>query len=378
MSATLATPKEASRGKDLVHRISEENGTLRFTLKGVDHSVANALRRTILSDIPTVAFRVFPHDANEATFEVNTSRLNNEILKQRLGCIPVHIGDHSLPYRGLVVEIDVTNDTESVLYVTTEHFAVKDTSTDKYLDKQATRKMFPPDPLTGDYIIFARLRPKLSNEVPGEALKVRAKLSMQTAGVSNMYNVCSTCSYGMTPDNPAQEAAWNKARSHLQEDDDVELMQQDWYNHEARRIFVADSFDFRIETLGVFANRDLVRKACAIIAAKLEKTMNAAREGTLSITATLSTMPNAFDLTLEGEGYTLGKLLEAILHKEAYKKQKALSYVGFRKSHPHDTNSTIRVALSNKSEGGEGTVRTLVAAACGTGLRIMHGIEQAF
>ena len=53
-------------------------------------------------------------------------------------------------------------------------------------------------------------------------------------------------------------------------------------------------------------------------------------------------------------------------------------YVGFRKSHPHDTNSTIRVALSNKSEGGEGTVRTLVAAACGTGLRIMHGIEQAF
>ncbi len=184
MSATLATPKEASRGKDLVHGISEENGTLRFTLKGVDHSIANALRRTILSDIPTVAFRVFPHDANEATFEVNTSRLNNEILKQRLGCIPVHIGDHTLPHRALVVEIDVTNDTESVLYVSTEHFAVKDTSTDKYLDKQATRKMFPPDPLTGDYIIFARLRPKLSNEVPGEALKVRAKLSMQTAGGS--------------------------------------------------------------------------------------------------------------------------------------------------------------------------------------------------
>ena len=164
----------------------------------------------------------------------------------------------------------------------------------------------------------------------------------------------------------------------IQEDADVELMQQDWYNHEARRIFVADSFDFRIETLGVFTNRDLVRKACAILGAKLEKMMNAAQGGALPIAATLSTMPNAFDLTLEGEGYTLGKLLEAILHKEAYKKQKALSYVGFRKSHPHDTNSTIRVALSNKSEGGEGTVRTLVAAACGTGLRIMHEIEQAF
>ncbi len=373
---SIAQTRERQTGRVL--GVKEEDGVLRFTLKGVNYSVANALRRTVLSDIPTVGFRVFPHAANEAEFEVNTSRLNNEILKQRLGCIPVHIKDQELPYRSLTVEIDVTNDTESVLYVTTEHFAVKDSSTDRYLERKAVQEMFPPDPLTGDYILFARLRPKLSNEVPGEAIKVKAKLSMQTASTSSMYNVCSACSYGMTPDKPAQAAAWKKVQGTLSEPDEDSLAQQDWYNHDARRIFLNDSFDFRIETIGVFTNRELVQKACEIISQKLDKVMTGSQDGTLAVRETLTTMANAFDVTLEGEGYTLGKLIEAILHENSYSKQKILSYVGFRKAHPHDTDSNLRLALKGKPEDGAATVRALIKEACGAGVKVMTEIAQAF
>ena len=66
---------------------------LEFTLRNIDVSIANAIRRTILSDIPTIAFKTFPHDKNLAIIHKNTSRLNNEILKQRLACIPIHIKD---------------------------------------------------------------------------------------------------------------------------------------------------------------------------------------------------------------------------------------------------------------------------------------------
>ena len=68
----------------------EKKGTLRFTLYNTNVSVANAIRRTILTDIPTV---VFKPDKEQTTVKIlkNTTRFNNEILKQRLGCIPVYI-----------------------------------------------------------------------------------------------------------------------------------------------------------------------------------------------------------------------------------------------------------------------------------------------
>ena len=39
---------------------------LSFTLSGVNVSLANALRRTMLSDIPLIVFRTTPNDKNKA------------------------------------------------------------------------------------------------------------------------------------------------------------------------------------------------------------------------------------------------------------------------------------------------------------------------
>ena len=85
---------------------SEEDGTLYFTLTGTNVSIANGLRRTILADIPTLVFKTFPDKENKAKFVTNTSRFNNEILKQRLQCIPIHGITHDQPYDELEVIID--------------------------------------------------------------------------------------------------------------------------------------------------------------------------------------------------------------------------------------------------------------------------------
>ena len=52
-----------------------------------------ALRRTILSDIPVVVFRTSPEEENNCIIDKNTTRFNNEIVKQRLSCIPICIAD---------------------------------------------------------------------------------------------------------------------------------------------------------------------------------------------------------------------------------------------------------------------------------------------
>ena len=103
----------------------EKNGILNFKLEGINVSLANAVRRTLLTDIDTVVFRTFPHTENQADILVNTTRFNNEILKQRLGCIPIHIQDTSIPIEQYVVEVHKKNETDTIQYVTTADFKVK-------------------------------------------------------------------------------------------------------------------------------------------------------------------------------------------------------------------------------------------------------------
>jgi DNA-directed RNA polymerase alpha subunit len=74
-----------------VTELKEEDGIMTFTISNIDISYINALRRTILSDIRICVFKTTPYEENNATITFNTTRLNNEIVKQRLSCIPIVI-----------------------------------------------------------------------------------------------------------------------------------------------------------------------------------------------------------------------------------------------------------------------------------------------
>ena len=73
---------------ELIETVDDSFG---FTLSGINVSLANAVRRTILSDIPLVVFRTTPNEQNKCTILANTSRLNNEIIKQIGNAVPPQI-----------------------------------------------------------------------------------------------------------------------------------------------------------------------------------------------------------------------------------------------------------------------------------------------
>ncbi len=165
-----------------------------FQLANINVSYANGLRRTILSDIPTLGFKAFPHSENQVDIRTNTSRFNNEILKQRIASVPIHIEDHTLPFQDLEVTLAMKNDTQETMNVTTGDFKITDTRTNDEWAATDVNKAFPPDPMTGDHILLARLRPKISDELPGEELQMKARMSLVTAGYDGMYAAASTCS----------------------------------------------------------------------------------------------------------------------------------------------------------------------------------------
>ena len=333
---------------------TETDDILRFTLSGVNVSIANSLRRVIISEISTVVFKTSPHEENKMIITKNTSRLNNEILKQRLSCIPVYISDPDIPIKDYILEVDVENLTDTIMYVTTEDFKVKNIVTGEFLTKADNDKIFPPNAFTGYYIDFARLRPKISEEIPGEKIQFTCEFSYGTAKEDAMYNVVSTCSYGMTVDAINMEIILNKK---IQEWKDsgfstevIKFEAKNWKLLEGKRVVVKDSFDFIIQSIGVFTNHELVQKAISIIIKKLENMDLMLDENKLQINPSENIMKNCFDIILENEDYTLGKIIEYAIFSKYYENIKTVTYCGFVKMHPHDKDSIVRVAYKDTTE----------------------------
>ena len=335
-----------------VDLISKKNDVLQFTLSGVNVSLANAVRRTILSDIPILVFKTTPYEENKANIITNTSRLNNEILKQRLSCIPIHIRDiENFPLKNYQLEVNVENNTDTMIYVTTKDFLIKDLVTNKYLSEAKTREIFPPDDFTGYFIDFVRLRPKLSDELPGEKIHLTCEFTIGKAKDDGMFNVVSTCAYGLTPDLDKIDAELAKKKQTWKDEgkkpEEIDFEAKNWKLLDGMRITKKDSFDFTLKTIGIYSNNELLDKACSIILNKINYFDELLEKDELEIQISKNTMTNCYDVTLENEDYTIGKALEFMLYDKFYEGVKTLSYCGFKKMHPHDLYSIIRVAYKD-------------------------------
>ena len=334
-----------------VENKSNKEDMMSFTLSGVNVSIANAVRRTILSDIPTVVFKTSPYEECKANIITNTSRLNNEILKQRLSCIPVHILNYEeINLKNYLLEVNVENTTDTTMYVTTKDFKIKNLLTDSYLSEKDTRNIFPPNDYTGDFIDFVRLRPKLSDDLPGEKIHLTCEFSLFNAKNDGMFNVVSTCSYGFTPDDIAIDNELVKKiqgwKDEGKNEKEIVFETKNWKLLDALRIVKKDSFDFIVQTIGVYSNNEIVNKACSIINKRLDDLELLVNSDELEI-KTSNTTANCYDISLQNEDYTIGKTIEYILYEKYFEGTKILSFVGFKKFHPHDAESIIRVAFKN-------------------------------
>ena len=332
----------------------ELDGKLIFTISGLNVSLINAIRRTIISDIPIIVFKTTPYEENKANIMVNTSRLNNEIIKQRLSCIPIHITDLEMPIKNYLLEVDVENTTDTILYVTTEHFKIKNIVTNHYLSEKDTKAIFPPNDYTGYYIDFVRLRPKISDEIPGEKIHLTCEFIIATAKEDGSFNTVSTCSYGNTPDGTKIDQELGKKVQQWKDDgfseEAIKYESKNWKLLDALRICIPDSFDFIIQSIGVFTNYELFNKACEIIIKRLMDLDTLLETDELKIDRSLNTMENSYDIILENEDYTIGKVIEFILYNKYFENMKTLSFCGFKKMHPHDTESIVRVAYHEPTD----------------------------
>jgi hypothetical protein len=90
----------ASRLKIEVTNLTEES--IEFDLVGVDAAIANALRRILLAEVPTVAIET-------VWIAINSSIIQDEVLAHRIGLIPIKVDPRKLEY--VVGEEETDRDT---------------------------------------------------------------------------------------------------------------------------------------------------------------------------------------------------------------------------------------------------------------------------
>jgi len=366
--------------------IKEEDNVLSFTISNTDVSYVNGIRRTILSDIPIVVFKTTPYEENKANIIINTSRLNNEIVKQRLSCIPICIKEINTNFlKNYLLEVDIENKTDTELIVTTKDFKIRDLVTNNFLEDGAVKKIFPPFiPPTGNneyYIDFLRLRPKISDEIPGERIKLTCEFSVGTARDDSMFNVTGTCSYGCTPDYEKMEEQLEirkqKWKDEGKNDSEINFEAKNWKLLEGLRYVKAYSFDFVLQSVGIYENTEIILKAVDILNNKMKNLIESLEKDEIDIHASDNTVENCYDVILENEDYTIGNILNYELYIVFYTDFKILDYVGFKKMHPHDSDSILRLAITDKTKGIS-TVKAFLKAVMEQSIKRLESIKGCF
>jgi DNA-directed RNA polymerase subunit L len=324
-----------------------------FNISNLNVSFANAIRRTIMSDIPLLVFKTSPYAESKCTVFTNTTRLNNEIIKQRLSCIPIHMSSTTINfdnYEEFYLEVNVENTSDIKMIITTADFNIRKKEDNSLMSKDLVNEIFPPSTITGDFIDFARLRPKVGENISGDHLHLVCDFMISSARDDGMFNVVSNCAYGFDIDEEKQTKVldikmqeWaNEGKSQ----DEIDYESKNWMLLDGKRVTKLDSFNFTIQTVGSYTNTQIVKAACDILNMNLDKLNQEFVNQSVEIVPSTTTMSNCYDIILTNQDYTLGKIIEYAFYSKYYE-SKIATFCGFQKKHPHDDFSILRIAYED-------------------------------
>jgi DNA-directed RNA polymerase subunit L len=168
----------------------------------------------------------------------------------------------------------------------------------------------------------------------------------------------------------------DKMRSENNTKEEIEFQKKNFYLLDAQRYFIADSFDFVLQTLGIYTNKELVQKACVILQNKFVELVSDIDNDILPINISETTMEHCYDVILENEDYTVGKVLEYLLYEQFYMKEKIFTFCGFKKLHPHNSDSVIRIAYIKQAD--KNTVRNNLRGVCIDAIEFYKKLHKMF
>ena len=394
----------------------KRNTYIEFELANIHFSTANAIRRLMISNVKTVGFRTEPYKDCDIKVLVNDTPLHNQFTVHRLAMIPINVPN---PDKFNVDDyqfiIDVSNNTNAIRTITTEDFQIKQISTNKFLPRDEVMRFFPPDPITGDYLLLNKLRPKyfvphktLSREVKAEMAKeldksvedvmhfhIEAKASISNGFENGHYSPVAVACYVNTVDPKRAEeglrayidAQVEKSKNLGAEPPTPEKMKRRFELTEQGRFFYINDrqepnvFTFKIETVGIIPSLVVFHRAIEILKDKITTFISnlvARNEEVITITPS-SQLLGGYDITVQNEDDTLGNIVQShlcLLYADfnLAKEHRKLKFVGYKRPHPLEKH--IIFSIQGNNDNVEQLITDIIKPGCGEINKMLNKIQS--
>ena len=314
-----------------------------FILKDIDIGYANAIRRIIIAELPTVApsFDSYHAELNDFNFLVNTTQLHNEFMGHRIALVPMHFTmDEITNYEQAAYsfEINVKNTTQEFLDVTSKDIVIYDAN-GKEMDAAFRDQVFPADPITHDHVLITSLKPNLYNIEEGGHIHAKFSARKGIAKTNARWSRVSQCSYYNAVDESKSETARKEANA----------TQQAWNTLNRDKHFKTNKYNeanelvFTIETINQQHHAmDYWTEAIDILAAQVKELSKnrLMRIHTEKVSDVLQMMIKDIDLTL-------ANLLQVVAYNTYIRKDKKerLTFVGYYQPHPLENEIMFKLTL---------------------------------
>ena len=334
---------------------NKERNLLIFNISNCDVSLVNSIRRVILSEVPTVGFKMQSYEESDIKIIKNTSSLHNEFLLHRISEIPIFIENtDTFDPSQYTFELNVENTGTKIIKVTTKDIVVTDNNTREKLD---STKFFPADPITGNHILITKLKSNPNGD--GEVFHFIAKASLGDGLEHAAFSPVSNVSYVNVMDNNKYEIALKKhitenvPESTTLDQSDVDRIHKSFKITEGERYFKTDEFDrpsefiFTIESIGAIPSVNILSKALFLLVIKVKKFMNNLINAKINIKNELveiyesQSVMKGYDIIIHNESHTLGNLLQSYIQR-MYSKE--VNFVGYNNPHPLQKKIVLRIS----------------------------------
>ena len=165
---------------------------LTFRVDGTKAPVINGIVQTMKNYIPSVGFNTDEMIIYKNTLE--NGKIHNDLLQERLKLIPLHFNRSEIeePYQKnkYTFTLHKKNTTNDSIYVTTHDIYIYDFE-GNLMSKEFHERIFPKNPITGDYVLIGYLQPNEYNTDNGDEVSFRLNASLGTGKDHTMYEPVS-------------------------------------------------------------------------------------------------------------------------------------------------------------------------------------------
>lgn len=372
---------------------------IQFTIKDIELSIVNAVRRIILSELPNVAFYFDPYDVenNDIIIQNNNSVLHNEFLAHRISLIPIHFHENEInnykpeDYRFILKKKNISS---TQINITTKDIEIFNNNDEKY-DEKFRERLFPKNNITNDYILITKLKPNLYEPQKGEEIDIEFKGSVNIAKKHSRWCPTSQCCYYNKIDDELASSVF-KGKVKEQEnikgsklsDDEVKDMKSKFDALDIYRYFKKNKFDepnefiFQIESECRMRPNYLFFKGLIILISKLENFITNLTNNHDSINIMqMGNVDNFYQIGIKNEDHTLVNVLQCLIYKQHFQRSdaitnKVLEYIGYFQPHPLDSVMYLKLKFNQDIKADKEFTKTFMIDAINKIVQDIHIITK--